>query len=198
MGASLPVRRAPRNYTSTDHETLGSDILAVVAAIRLPEQVLGTDMVQKLRTVKPDGWYPISMLLDAMDRLFDRVGRFGLLQMGRKLFEMSHAKKFKQVARSAGDLVYGIDGMYHFANRGNGIGGWQVAIFQPGHAELVKTTPHHCVMEEGIVSEALRTLDIPSTVTQSLCMREGADYCRFVIRSPIVDEKWMGSRPAVP
>jgi len=194
----LSGRRTPRGYSSTNHETIGSDILAVVAAIRLPDQVLGAEMVQKLRAVKPDGWYPIATLLDAMDRLYERVGRFGLLQMGRKLFEMSHAKKFKQMARSAGDLVYGINEMYNFANRGQGIGGWHVAIFQPGHAELVKSTPHHCVMEEGILSEALRTLDIPSTVTQSLCMREGADYCRYVIRSPINDEKWMGGRPAAP
>ena len=40
------VTRKPKGYVGTDHETIGSDILAVVAAIRLPEQVLGTDMVQ--------------------------------------------------------------------------------------------------------------------------------------------------------
>ena len=190
--------RRPRHYTSKDHETIGSDILSVLAAIRMPEQVLGKEMLQSLKVVKPEGWYPIRMLLDAMDRLFERVGRFGLLQMGRKLFEMSHAQQFKRLARSAADLVYGIDGMYRFANRGNGIGGWEVAIFQPGHAELVKTTPHHCVMEEGILSEALRTLEIPATVEQSQCLREGADHCRYVLRSPVTDEKWMGGRPPAP
>jgi hypothetical protein len=36
-----------------------------------------------------------------------------------------------------------------------------VVLFQPGKAELIKTTPHHCVMEEGILTEALLTLQIP-------------------------------------
>jgi hypothetical protein len=42
--------------------------------------------------------------------------------------------------------------MYHHANRGTGIGGWKVLRFDAGYAELEKMTPHHCVMEQGILS----------------------------------------------
>lgn len=190
--------RKPRGYVGADHQTIGSDILSVLATISMPEHVLGAEMTRALRAVKPDGWYPIGMLLAAMDRVFDKVGRSGLLQTGRKLFQMSHAAQFRKVARSAADLVYGIDGLYRRANRGTHIGGWEVAVFRPGRAELVKTTPHHCVMEEGILSEALMTLEIPAMVGQTECLRDRADHCRFVIESAVVDEKWMGGRPAFP
>jgi hypothetical protein len=191
------VRAKPRNYTGVDHQTIGSDILAVVAVIPvMPEKTLGKELMDRLAVVKLDGWYPIGLLLDAMDRLDERIGRFGMITMGRKLFEMSHAEQFKKVAKTAADVVYGIDGMYHHANRGKGIGGWEVEVFEPGHAELVKTTPHHCVMEEGILLEALRTLGIPTTVQQRECLRQGADHCRYILQSPITDDKWMGGRRA--
>ena len=35
--------------------------------------------------------------------------------------------------------------------------------FEPGKAELEKTTPHHCVMEEGIFSAALLALVIDTS-----------------------------------
>jgi hypothetical protein len=47
---------------------------------------------------------------------------------------------------SARYVVYGIDDFYHFSNRGRNIGGWLVLRFEPGHAELFKTTPHHCLL----------------------------------------------------
>jgi len=170
--------------------------MAVAAVIPvMHEQTLGKDLMDRLRAVKLDGWYPIGLLLDAMDRLDERVGRFGLIAMGRKLFELSHAEEFKKVATSAADVVYGIDAMYHRANRGHAIGGWEVVAFRPGEAVLVKTTPHHCVMEEGILSEAFRTLGIPTTVQQRECLRQGADHCRYALHSPVSDDKWMGGRP---
>jgi hypothetical protein len=192
------LRKKPRNYVGQNHETIGSDILSVLAVIPLPGQILGPELMAAVKEVKPDGWYPISLLLDLLDRIDERVGRFGLLQMGRKLFQGSHAEQFKKVASTAADAVYGIDGMYHRANRGGGIGGWEVALFRPGRAELIKTTPHHCVMEEGILSEAMVTLGIPATVQQTVCLREGADHCRYAVASIISEEKWMGGRPPVP
>ena len=189
--------RKPRGYVGRAHETIGSDILAVLAAIPLPEQTLGAAMTAKLKAVKPQGWYPIALLIEAMDTIHAKVGKFGLLQMGRKLFQASHAEGFKKVAHSAADLVYGIDGLYHAANRGESIGGWHVESFAPGRAVLIKTTPHHCVMEEGILSEALHTLQIPATVMQQDCLREtGADHCRYLLTSPVTDQLWMGGRPA--
>jgi hypothetical protein len=192
------ARIRPRGYTGIDHQTIGSDILSILSVIPvMPETTLGKDLFERLRAVKMDGWYPIGLLLEAMDRLDERVGRFGLMMMGRKLFEMSHAEQFKKVAHSAADVVHGIDAMYHRANRGQGIGGWEVIRFEPGYAELVKTTPHHCVMEEGIVSEALRTLGIPTMVQQRDCLRQGADHCRYILQSPINDDQWMGGRSVV-
>ncbi len=192
----MKPERKPRGYVGADHMTIGSDILSVLATISEPERVLGGAMTHALRAVKPEGWYPIGLLLAAMERVSDKVGRFSLLEMGRKLFQMSHAKQFH--ARTVADLVYGLNAMYRHANRGTNIGGWEVTVFFPGYAELIKTTPHHCVMEEGILSEALMTLGVPAVVGQTACFREGADHCRYVIQSPVTDDKWMGGRPSFP
>ena len=84
--------------------------------------------------------------------------------------------------------------MYHHANRGTGIGGWKVLRFDPGYAELEKTTPHHCVMEQGILSGALAAVKCPGIVSQKQCFRQGADSCLYVISSSFTDERWFGSR----
>lgn len=182
----------PRNYVGLDHQTIGSDILAVVKAVHLPERVFGPELAAKLQTVKPQEWYPISLLLDGLAKLDEKLGTYGLRSVGWELFKLSHAEAFRKVASSARDLVYGMDQMYHYANRGTGIGGWKVLAFSSGHAELEKTTPHHCVMEEGILEEALRTLGIRADVSQKSCFRKGADACHYVITSPITDQRWTG------
>jgi hypothetical protein len=192
------VRYKPRDYVGDNHLTVGSDILSVLDAVPLASQVLGSDLTVRLRAVKPDGWYPIELLLEAMDRMSDKLGRFALLQMGRKLFQSSHAEGFKKVAHSAGDLVFSMNAMYRNANRGTGIGGWDVVLFQPGRAELAKTTPHHCVMEEGILTEALLTLQIPALVEQKECVRKAAPYCRYQLVSPVTGELWMGTHHPLP
>lgn len=184
--------RRPKGYVGRQHETIGSDILSVIQVLKLPEQVLGVEQVQKLKAVDPEGWYPIEWLLDLMDRLDKSVGHYGLLRMGRTLFEMSHKERVLQVAHSARDIIEGIDGMYHHANRGIGIGGWKVLRFEPGYAELEKTTPHHCVMEQGILSEGLSTVGCPGLVSQRECFRKGADACLYTITSSLTDERWSG------
>jgi len=145
-----------------------------------------------LRTVSPNDWYPIDWLLELMEKLDAEVGRYGLLRMGRALFKMSHERRVREVAHSAADIVYGIDAMYHHANRGERIGGWKVLSFEPGRAELEKTTPHHCVMEQGILAEALATVGCPGSVTQRECFRKGADACVYTITSALTDARWSG------
>lgn len=186
------MNRLPRSYTGINHQTLGSDILAVLKALHTPESTLGPDLHGRLKAVKPDQWYPISLLLEALAALDQKLGTYALKNVGWQLFQLSHAAEFRKVASSAKDVVYGIDGMYHRANRGTGIGGWQVLRFEPGRAELEKTTPHHCVMEEGILEEALRTLGVKAEVTQRQCFRKGAESCIYVISSPLTDERWTG------
>jgi len=88
--------------------------------------------------------------------------------------------------------VHGIDGMYRAANRGTDIGGWAVLDFSPGKAVLEKTTPHHCVLEEGILEAALRAVNVTATIYQRTCFRKGADSCEIVISSHIVDGRWTG------
>jgi hypothetical protein len=190
--------RRPRGYAGTNHETIGSDILAVLHVVTMPEHVLGAEMASRLRAVKPDRWYPISWLLEAMDALAAKLGHFGLVQMGRNLFRLSHEERVSQVLRSAGDVIYGLNDMYHHANRGERIGGWQVMSFLPGRAMLDKTTPHHCAMEEGIVSQALLSLGVPSLVVQRECFRKGAESCVYVVTSSITDLRWMGHHPPQP
>jgi hypothetical protein len=185
-------RPRPRGYVGTNHETIGSDILAVVESLQFPEQVLGAPLTEELRRIDRDGWYPISRLLDLMDQLDAKLGRYGMLKMGRTLFRLSHEANVKRNAKSARDIIYGIDAMYHHANRGTGIGGWHVLSFEPGRAELEKTTPHHCVMEEGILSQGLSTVGVPALVSQSECLREGARICHYVVTSAIADKRWTG------
>jgi hypothetical protein len=189
-------KRRPRGYLGKGHETIGSDILAVLQILKMPEQVLGAEEVRKLSGVKMDGWYPIEWLLDLMEKVDKELGQYGLLQMGRRLFALSHEERLVQVARSAADVIYGIDGMYHHANRGSGIGGWKVIRFDPGYAELEKTTPHHCVMEQGILSGALAAVKCPGIVSQKQCFRQGADACLYVISSSFTDERWFGTGAA--
>jgi hypothetical protein len=189
-------RRKPRGYIGKEHETIGSDILAVLQILKMPEQVLGAEEVRKLGQVAMDGWYPIEWLLDLMDKVDKELGHYGLLQMGRRLFALSHEERLVQVARSAADVIYGIDGMYHHANRGSGIGGWKVMRFDPGYAELEKTTPHHCVMEQGILTGALAAVKCPGIVSQKHCFRQGADTCLFVVSSSFTDERWFGRSSA--
>ncbi len=190
--------RRPRDYLGAQHETIGSDILAVLRTLKEPEAVLGAVVAARVASVDPAGWYPIAQFLELMEVLDGRVGERGLMSMGRTLFKLSHESRAKEEATSAADIIFGIDGMYHFANRGIDIGGWKVVGFQPGRAVLVKNTPHHCAMEQGILDEALRLVGAPSRISQSECFRKGAELCRFNVHSRITDHRWHGGRPSIP
>src|SRR5205085_2504964 len=77
-----PIRlRRPRSYEGDDHETIGSDLLSVLAVVSDPSEVLGKTYSARLAKVTPDGWYPISWLLELLDLLDERVGQMGLRQM---------------------------------------------------------------------------------------------------------------------
>jgi len=190
--------KKPKNYLGLHHETIGSDILAVVEAVPSADEILGAETAGRIRQLDPNGWYPIDMLLEPMRLISERLGRFALLEMGRKLFKLSHEARLRKTARSAADVIFGIDGMYHHANRGSEIGGWEVLRFVPGEAVLEKTTPHHCVLEEGILAEALISVGVPAMVRQTGCRLRGADACTYVITSSIADDRWMGGRPPKP
>lgn len=113
--------------------------------------------------------------------------------MGIKLFDATHAATVKATARTAADIIYGMDVMYHHANR-EGIGGWKVTSFGPGEATLEKTTPHLCKMEEGILRQALLTVGVPATLEQTQCFRKGADFCVFKLSSFVIGDKWGTAR----
>jgi hypothetical protein len=190
----MTLKYRPKGYVGNRHETIGSDILSVTKILKLPEQTLGRERAAKLATIKADQWYPIADLLDLMEALDERVGSMGLLRMGRSLFDLSHRENVRSVAHSAKDIIYGFDDLYHRVNRGDRIGGWHVLKFEPGYAELESTTPHHCMMEQGIMTAALAAVDCPSTVSQSQCIRTtGHDCCIFTISSMFTDARWSGS-----
>lgn len=184
--------RTPRGYLGLKHETIGSDILAVLDALVLAEQVLGKERVAQLRALSPTGWYPIATLLEPLEVMAEKFGAGSLKSVGWKLFTLSHAEAFKASAHSVKDLVYGIDVLYRRANRGEAIGGWKVLDFKPGEATLEKTTPHHCIVEEGILEEGLRVLGVPGMVSQTSCFRNGAECCLFRITSFVRDQRWGG------
>lgn len=189
-------RRRPRGYEGTGHETIGSDILSVLDAVEDPASIIGPEWAQRLAAVRPDGWYPIADLLELMELLSERVGHSGLRSLGRKLFLRSHEAAARGRIRSARDVAYGIDVLYHRANRGQRIGGWRVVRFEQGRAEIEKTTPHHCQMEEGILLQALTMVGVPATIEQVQCFRRGGELCHFVIRSSITDRRWSGATDA--
>ncbi len=117
--------------------------------------------------MKADRWYPIGDLLDlAWIALDASVGNVGLVRMGRTLFDLSHKENLQRVASSARQVLHMFDDLYRHANRGERIGGWTVLKFEPGYAELENTTPHHCTMEQGILTAALAAVGCPSTVSQ--------------------------------
>lgn len=188
--ASHLNRRWPRGYRGTQHETIGASLAAVLQIVPTPERLLGAEEVRRLEKVNARAWYPVSWLLSLMERLDGSLGHYGLLRLGRRRFELSHQSRKSWT--SAREIVYGIDEMYHFANRGMDIGGFTVLAFEPGFAHLEKTTPHHCVMEQGILSAGLAALDCPAVIAQTQCFREGADSCVYTISSTRTDERWFG------
>lgn len=186
----MTARRFPRGYLGLDHETRGSELLAILECVHVPEQTLGPEMTRKLRAVKPDLWYPIADMLDLLDRLDQKLGAFHLKQVGWTLFSRYQAEIVKKLFDNAYDVLRNSDEQYRRNNRGHNIGGWKVVSFGPGKAELEKTTPHHCVMEEGIFEEMMRTIGVPVKVHQAECFRQGAPCCRFVIETKINDARW--------
>lgn len=156
----------------------------------MPKQTLGDALHAQLRQVKADQWYPIELLLELMDTLEKRVGHNALRQMGRKLFQLSHEAHVKQTVRTATEILTGFDALYARANRGEEIGGWKMISLRPGRAVLEKTTPHHCALEEGIMTAALNCIGVPATVAQEQCFRKGAEACVFVVTSVVTDQRW--------
>ncbi len=179
-------------YANPTHETIGSDILAVLGVLRFPEQILGAEQVAELRRIQPDAWYPITTLLELLRALAKKGGHASLVQMGRQLFRDSHQARLTPRLSSAGDVVFGIDAMYHHANRGQDIGGWRVVRFSAGLAVLEKTTPHHCALEEGILHEALRIVGAESLIVQNHCRERGDALCEFELHSSVKDHRWVG------
>ena len=174
----------------TNHETVGSDLLSILAALRFPEQVLGKDEAARLAAVDPAQWYPISWLLQLMETIDQRVGYYGLVSVGRKLFKQSHEEQAKAAFKSAHALLSAFDALYHNANRGDRIGGWELVSFDNSAAQMKKTTPHHCAMEQGLIVASMEMLGINSNVTQTTCFRRGDGFCTYVISSTVHDHRW--------
>lgn len=185
--------RRPRGYRGENHETIGSDILAVLDAVTLAKETFGPELAASLSQVEPDAWYPIERLLTAMDVLDAKVGRFGLIKMGRRLWKRTHEPHVAGQFESVADILLGFHAAYRSANRGTGIGGWELLALAPGFACMENTTPHHCAMEEGIILAAVQMLDVGCAVKQSSCFRDGSATCVYELRSSTRDERWMGT-----
>src|SRR5690349_21428674 len=105
----MPSPRRPAGYIGQNHETLGSDVQSIFKVVSFPDSVLGPELAATLSAAQPERWYPIGPLLEAMEKLDQKIGRAGLLQMGRNLFRMSHADRVKQLAKSAGDIIFSLN-----------------------------------------------------------------------------------------
>ncbi len=179
------------------HQTVGSDILAISRALSLTEHLLGAELASRVVNVKPDQWYPIHLLLDALMLVESKSGPVVLRQVGRKLFESTHAQRVIPQVKSAADLIFSLDEMYHQANRGDDIGGWEVHSFQPGRAVLFNSTPHPCPLEEGILTQAFSSCSLPVFVNHTQCRRRGDSRCQYDLASVLHDERWHGGHPFV-
>jgi hypothetical protein len=180
-GPASRVRRVPRGYRGIGHETVGSDILSLVDAILMPDAILGAERHARLRALDPATFYPIEDLLDAFEHIDRRLGPDSMRKIGHSIFKLSHEAGVRANCRFAADIVEGIDGMYHRANRGEDIGGWTVLELDDRHALLEKTTPHHCVVEEGILEAGMRAMGVSPRIEQRRCFRRGADACTLHI-----------------
>ena len=185
---------APRGYRGINHETIGADLLALYAAVLMPEHIFGKDIAVRLRSKKADAWYPVAEILEPLEELGRKLGADSLRKVGSTIFNAVPAAIVQKNFSSAREVAYGFDRLYRTTNRGLEIGNWTVVEFKEGKAVLEKTTPHHCSMEEGILDAAFRAVNAPSTVYQSACLRNGAESCRFVITSHVVDHRWTGRK----
>ena len=153
--------------------------------------MLGVEETRRLRSVDPAAWYPIDWMLNLMAKLNHQIGHYGLVRMGRRLFEMSHQARARQSLKTARDIVYAMNAMYHNANREvSGIGGWSVVLFEPGYTELEKTTPHHCVMEQGISGRAQQGGILLETSRRAAVFGRAPTLASIRISSAVVDERW--------
>ena len=186
------VKRLPRGYKSSNHETIGADLLSLVDAILMPEQILGKELTQRLRMASPKGWYPVADVLDPLEQLNRKLSPDSLRRVGQTIFRNGPEAEFRRRVFSARDFFHSMDHLYHVANRGSDIGHWTVVSFDEDSAVLEKTTPHHCIMEEGIIAAGLRVLNVPAVIYQTSCFRAGAESCRFVVTSHLCSSRWSG------
>ncbi len=199
-GASCVTQRAipqaPMTYENSSHEALGSDLMAVLNTMRFPEEVLGPYWLERLRSMNHEAWYPMQTMLELQQQVLHRGGRASLVQMGRQFFLDTHHQRMGGKLRSAGDVIYGLDRMYRFANRGQNIGGWEVLGFGPGHGVLRKKTPYHCAVDEGFLHEALQSVGVVVLIVQPACSLTGATTCELELCSSMRDQRWTGEHPS--
>lgn len=188
------------------HEVVGADILAVRRAVEFLSNsastkttsmyvrtVLGNALTERLEQVEAERWYPVSVMLEMERALDDKLGASGLRRMGRAIFKHDLSEKTRAHMKSVRECMYALDAMYRTHNRGSNLGSWTVRTFTEARAELVKTTPHNCLMEEGILIEACATFDVAVVVTQPECVRNGEPHCLYIVTPTTLDSpKWGG------
>jgi hypothetical protein len=167
----------PAAYVGWHHETRGSDLIAAFAVVNELDPGIAAHWMPLVRTLDATQWYPIDLLLALGMAARERFGEALLRRMGERIFEVSHAPSFR--ASTVADVAFGIDGLYRAANRGDDIGGWGVVTFTDTHALIEKTTPHACLVEEGILIAACRAVGEPVELRQRTCVQQGAAACLF-------------------
>ena len=185
------LKRRPKGYTGINHMARGHDLIAVLKSVHVPEVTLGPELAARLKKVTPDEWYPIAELLDLLEQLDAKLGAFHLRQVGWTIWQKVPSEAKAQFT-GAQDLLNAFDRTYRLNNKGTGIGGWALTVFEPGRAVIEKTTPHHCGMEQGILEESLRQLGLQARVVQTVCFRNGGDLCRYLVTTNCNDERWFG------
>ncbi len=131
-------------------------------------------------------------LLEGLEALDAKLGSFGLKHVGWELFKLLARRDVPSGREVRRNLVYGLDGMYHHANRGQGdrrVEG--VLRFDRACAELERPPRTTAVMEEGILEEAMRTLD-QGLGFAARVLPQGRRGVPLRVKSPIVDARWTG------
>lgn len=151
-------------------------LLATVAGDYLPEHIL-----DQLRDVEPQGWYPGQALEDMLTILEQQNTKLPR-EIGKNMYYVLRPQFHAMGITTPDALLQGMPFMWPEVVRGAS-GEWRLTELTPGYGVMELEQPFNCQFEEGAIHgsmDACNAIDVVISHTQ--CMRQGAPCCRLEIR----------------
>jgi hypothetical protein len=188
----------------TKIEVLGGSVVSIqkgfgefqrVANRILVDSGIGTAAADGGVTVDPLGWYPLSAMLTALDKIEKQVGKRALFQVGVAI--PAHAQRPAGFQGGMVQLMQLLDVGYHFNHRlggvpmldpatgamTEGIGHYRYEAGEgPNALSMVCDNPYPCELDRGIVTGLARELSKTALVVHDAaqpCRKTGADRCIY-------------------